>query len=155
MENNSAAAISLRTLYELGGETDHVLEGFATAKRMLEARFLQYTSFLAQSPWNLVSLLEYLLPSVDTSSAMLRSRQRALKLLENHDQGMLGNTGDVGQRFFDSRGQHRRALDRWGRGIDNFMNQQLFRELVAYGSSLLVMQRLEAKHHLIHVPLVS
>ena len=84
-------------------------------------------------------------------SALARSRERALKFLEAYNSNQLGNVGDVGEKFL--RGQHRRALERWGQGLDHFMNQPLFRELVGWASSLLVMQRLEAKHHLVHAPL--
>ena len=151
MEGDAAALAALRGLQMLGGDSAAVLEGFATAKRMLEGRFKQYTSFLSQSPWNLVGLLEYLLPHVDSTQAKSCSKSRALKLLQDFDSGKLGDVGDVGDAFFGRNGKHRAALERWGRGMDTFMNQQLFRELVAYSSSLLVMQRLEAKHHLIHV----
>lgn len=57
MEQNPAALAAIRALRDLGGDAGGVLEGFATAKRMLEGRFKQYTSFLSQSPWNLVALL--------------------------------------------------------------------------------------------------
>ena len=154
MEQNPAALAAINAVRDLGGDADGVLEGFATAKRMLEGRFKQYTSFLSQSPWTLVALLGYLLPSGDASAEIHKSRTLALKLLKDHDAGRLGNTGEIGQEFFKVRGRHRIALERWGRGIDPYMNQQLFRELVAYSSSLLVMQRLEAKHHLIHVAIL-
>lgn len=129
---------------------DDIQEGFATAKRLLESRFIQYTSFLEQPPWSLVSLLEYLLPQPtgEMTSAVARSRKRALKILRAYDSNKLGNVGDVGAKFLQT--THRSALERWGRGIDHFMNQQLFRDLVSWASSLLVMQRLEAKHHLAH-----
>ena len=126
-----------------------ILEGFATAKRMLEARFIQYTSFLTKPPWNLVVLLEYLVVTpADMDDAIARSRAKALQILRAYDSRELGDVGDVGEKFL--KGQHRIALQRWGRGLDFFMGQQLFRELVGWASSLLVMQRLEAKHHLVH-----
>lgn len=61
----------------------------------------------------------------------------------------LGNVGDVGEKCL--KGMHRRALERWASGLDHFMKQQLCRELGDWASSLLVMQRLEAKHHLVTV----
>lgn len=139
---------------DLHDKVSAIEEGFATAKRLLEARVIQYTDFLTKPPWSLVSLLEYLLPQTDEASmqsALARSRERALKFLEAYNSNQLGNVGDVGEKFL--RGQHRRALERWGQGLDHFMNQPLFRELVGWASSLLVMQRLEAKHHLVHAPL--
>ena len=102
MEQNPAALAAIRALRDLGGDAGGVLEGFATAKRMLEGRFKQYTSFLSQSPWNLVALLGYLLPSQDASAEIHKSRTLALKLLKDHDAGRLGNTGDVWARVFQS-----------------------------------------------------
>lgn len=132
------------------GEIAAIEEGFATAKRLLEARFLQYTSFLTKPPWNLVGLLEFILPGIDSQEdAIANSRKRASNILRAFDSGNLGNVGDVGEKFL--KGLHRRALQRWAKGLDHFMNQQLYRELVGWASSLLVMQRLEAKHHLVHV----
>lgn len=132
------------------GEIAAIEEGFATAKRLLEARFLQYTSFLTKPPWNLVGLLEFILPGIDSQEdAIANSRKKASNILRAFDSGNLGNVGDVGEKFL--KGLHRRALQRWAKGLDHFMNQQLYRELVGWASSLLVMQRLEAKHHLVHV----
>lgn len=152
IEGDAAAVSALRLLRSCGGNAESVMEGFNTAKRMIEGRFRQYTSFLSQTPWNLVSLLEYLLPcKKELVGAVSRSRARALKILQDFDAGRLGDVGDVGKSFLGLRSKHRTSLERWGRGMDLYMNQQLFRELVAYATSLLVMQRLEAKHHLIHV----
>ena len=43
MEQNPAALTAIRALRDLGGDAGGVLEGFATAKRMLEGRFKQYS----------------------------------------------------------------------------------------------------------------
>ena len=116
----------------------------------MEVKFLQYTSFLTKPPWSLVSLLEYLLPTTPElmAAAIARSKVKAAEFLKAYDSHQLGSVGDVGERLFKT--QHRVALQRWARGMDFFMNQQLFRELVGWSSSLLVMKRLEAKHHLVH-----
>ena len=95
-----------------------------------------------------VALLEYLLPSTSMAETTKRSRVLTGKLLRLHDLNQIGNLGDVGREFF---AKHRTALSRWAKGHDHFMQQQLFRQLVAWASSLLVMKRLEAKHHLVHV----
>lgn len=128
-----------------------IQEGFVSAKRLLESRFIQYTSFLLQPPWSLVALLEYLLPPKnpgEMTNAIARSRARALDVLRSYDTNSLEDVGDVGIKFLQT--THRSALERWGHGLDFFMNQNLYRDLVSWGSSLLVMQRLEAKHHLVH-----
>lgn len=57
----SLAALRRLTSADCLSQANTILEGFATAKRMLEARFVQYASFLAQTPWNLVGLLGWAL----------------------------------------------------------------------------------------------
>ena len=154
MEQDKPCVKHMTALREAAGSDDQasiIHDGFATGKRLLEGRFLQYTSFLGQPPWNLTSLLEYLLAAPeDMPLAVARSREKARKQLQAYDSNLLGNVGDVGEKFFKT--THRAALQRWARGLDHFMNQQLYRDLVAWSSSLLVMQRLEAKHHLVHAP---
>ena len=127
------------------------LEFWKGAKNMLVARFAQYTAFLSKPPWSLVGLLGYLLPGADQNDAIAQSRALAGNMLYLYDSKSpkLGNVGDVGEKFFL---EHRTALTRWARGLDHFMQQHLFRQLVGWSTSLLVMKRLEAKHHLVHAP---
>ena len=150
IDMDSAGLKALEKLRQLGRHVDvsNILNGFATAKNVLESRFTQYTSFLHKPPWSFVALLEYLLPSTSMAETTKRSRVLTGKLLRLHDLNQIGNLGDVGREFF---AKHRTALSRWAKGHDHFMQQQLFRQLVAWASSLLVMKRLEAKHHLVHV----
>ena len=130
-----------------------VVKGFHTAKRVLEARFLQLTSFLQEVPWNLVKLLRFLIvPPTDASmraEAVRQSREDAATFLHDHSSGRLTNIGDVGDRFFQEQRLYS-ALQRWAQGIDVHMHIELFRELLSYATSLLVMQRLESRHHLVH-----
>lgn len=151
MENDPVASKSLEKLRRLDrhSEVTTILNGFETAKNMLEARFTQYTTFLSQAPWNLVALLGYLLPASNQSDAVSKSRDLARRMLFQYDSNQLGNVGDVGMAFFL---EHRTALTRWAKGHDHFMQQHLFRQLLGWASALLVMKRLEAKHHLVHVP---
>lgn len=153
METDTVARKSLEKLRQLGRHSDvsRILEGFATAKNMLVARFTQYTAFLSKPPWSLVGLLGYLLPGSNQKDAIVRSRALAGNMLHLYDSKspQLGNVGDVGKKFFQ---EHRAALTRWSKGLDHFMQQSLFRQLVGWSASLLVMKRLEAKHHLVHAP---
>lgn len=151
LEANTICLKTLEKLRRLDRHADvsKILDGFATAKNLLEARFLQYTSFLVKPPWNLVALLEFVLPNANIQESTNRSRALARKLLQSYDRKQMGNVGGVGDQFFS---EHRLALTRWAKGHDHFMQQALFRQLVAWASSLLVMKRLEAKHHLVHVP---
>lgn len=149
-DSDYASGKAMRKLRQLNLESQvtKILDGFATAKNMLEARFVQYVTFLSRPPWNLVALLGYLLPTSDLEEAIAKSRARASAMLAAHESNRLGNLGDVGKQFFLD---HKISLIRWARGLDRFMNQHLFRQLLAWASSLLVMKRLEAKHHLVHV----
>ena len=115
---------------------------------MLESRFSRLTSFVREPPWNLISLLQFLIvPASVRSGAVVESRQIAATMLQKFDQGKFGDVGDIGRRFLQT--THRSALKRWANSQDKFMDLPLFRALLAYASSLNVMQRLEAKHHLV------
>ncbi|CAE7311851.1 unnamed protein product [Symbiodinium sp. CCMP2456] len=134
--------------------SDIISVGFVTAKRMLESRFSQLTSFVREPPWNLISLLQFLIvPASVRSGAVVESRQIAATMLQKFDQGKFGDVGDIGRRFLQT--THRSALKRWAYSQDKFMDLPLFRSLLAYASSLNVMQRLEAKHHLVQVRMCS
>jgi hypothetical protein len=132
---------------------DSVASGFVTARRMLHARFVQLMSFLVEPPWSFVSMLQFLIvPPGDMPEAVVVSRQRVSTLLSNYDKGKLAHVGDIGLRFLQT--THRAALRRWASGQDVFMDLALFRSLLGYATSLNVMQRLEAKHHLVQARLV-
>ncbi|CAE7661592.1 unnamed protein product [Symbiodinium necroappetens] len=134
--------------------SDIISVGFVTAKRMLESRFSQLTSFVREPPWNLISLLQFLIvPASVRSGAVVESRQIAATMLQKFDQGKFGDVGDIGRRFLQT--THRSALKRWANSQDKFMDLSLFRALLAYASSLNVMQRLEAKHHLVQAGAVG
>lgn len=129
---------------------DQIVQGFVTAKRMLEGRYVQLTSFLQEVPWNLVKLLRFMVCNGDdVPRAINESRADAAKLLSDFASGKLVNIGDVGMQFIN-KPEFVQSLRRWAKGLDIHMNNNMFRELVGYGTSLLVMQRLEAKHHLVH-----
>ena len=53
IEMDSSGLKALEKLRQLGRHMDvsNILDGFATAKNMLESRFVQYTSFLSKPPW--------------------------------------------------------------------------------------------------------
>ena len=131
IDMDSAGLKALEKLRQLGRHVDvsNILNGFATAKNVLESRFTQYTSFLHKPPWSFVALLEYLLPSTSMAETTKRSRVLTGKLLRLHDLNQIGNLGDVGREVF---AKHRTALSRWAKGHDHFMQQQLFRQLVAW-----------------------
>jgi hypothetical protein len=138
-----------RNLYVSSAE--QICLGFVTAKNMLEGRFIQLTSFLQEVPWNLVKLLRFVICGSDqVQQAVYDSRRDAFTSMSNYQAGRLTNIGDVGKKFFGHT-EFSQGLIRWGRSLDVHMNTNLFRELVSYSTSLLVMQRLEAKHHLVHV----
>jgi hypothetical protein len=125
-----------------------IASGFVTARRMVHSRFAQLVSFLAEPPWSLSSLLQYcIVRSEEVPAAVAKSRAKAGMFLSQFDSGKCGSVGDIGLQFFKS--THRAALCRWASGQDVFMNLSLFRSLIGYATSLNVMQRLEAKHHLV------
>ena len=131
---------------------DQIGPGFVTGKQMLEGRLLQLSSFLQEVPWSLAKLLRFLICDPDeTTTAVAESRTQAAILVDHFNSGRLSNIGDVGKKFLGNI-ELSRGLVRWGKNLDVHMSTFLFRELVSYATSLLVMQRLEAKHHLVHAP---
>ena len=88
-------------------------------------------------------------PPEKVQDAINQSRADAGAMLRDYAAGKLGEVGDVGRQFLE--GPHRIALYRWSTGMDAHLQMSLFHDLLSYATSLLVMQRLEAKHHLVHV----
>ena len=155
IEHDSFARKKLAALRAMDAAcADRVIEGFATSKKLLEARFVQLTSFVQEVPWCLVKLIRFLVvPPEEMPNVVSDSRCEAKKLLADFTSGKLFSIGDVGRQFLEnSERNYKQALYRWSCGMDCHMNCDLFRELVSYASSLLVMQTLESRHHLVHVP---
>ncbi|CAE7562479.1 PREP1 [Symbiodinium sp. KB8] len=155
LETSSQAAVSLRHLQTFGEEAsgfaERVKAGFSTAQRKIMLRFEQGSSYCSKFPWNIVKLLGYTVaPKHQRQAEARNSRVFAAELCSLFDAGELQFTGTFAARFFS--GPLFVALRAWACvGNEDDMDTRLFRELFAYGVSLVAMQRLEGRHHLVNL----
>eukprot|EP00439_Symbiodinium_sp_Y106_P038759 s4665_g4.t1 len=155
LEASSQAAVSLRHLQTFGEEASRFAErvkaGFSTAQRKIMLRFEQGSSYYSKFPWNIVKLLGYTVaPKHQRQAEARNSRVFAAELCSLFDAGELQFAGTFAARFFT--GPLFVALRAWACvGNEDDMDTRLFRELFAYGVSLVVMQRLEGRHHLVNL----
>ena len=125
-----------------------VARSFAAAKSAMLFRFEQGTSFYSQFPWSMPKLVRYILvPAESRNQAVHESREFARQLLELHRSDRLDKT-TFAAMFFEPPLMD--SLTAWASDRSDTMDQGLFKELLYYGLSLVAMQRLEAKHHLVH-----
>ncbi|CAE7797350.1 PREP1, partial [Symbiodinium necroappetens] len=155
LEASSQAAVSLRHLQTFGEEAsgfaERVKAAFSTAQRKIMLRFEQGSSYYSKFPWNIVKLLGYTVaPKHQRQAEARNSRVFAAELCSLFDAGELQFTGTFAARFFS--GPLFVALRAWACvGNEDDMDTRLFRELFAYGVSLVAMQRLEGRHHLVNL----
>lgn len=149
LEANQAASTSLSDLRQREPETAaKVMSGFATAKQKVALRFKQATSYLETYPWNLVNVLSFLTLPSDTVDRFKESKLFALHLVQQYDGGSLVCIEQF-SRFLDATDPLGRSMRAWSSGDSPTMNVELYEELLGYATTLLCMQRLEAKHHLV------
>ena len=148
LESNSSASKSISDLREKDSETaSKIAIGFATAKQKVALRFKQATSYLETYPWNLVNVLSFLCAPSDVN-CFKTSKAFASSLVQQYDAGLLRNMGQF-SRFLDSANSLGQSMREWSSSDSPIMNAELYQELLGYGTALLCMQRLEAKHHLV------
>ena len=129
-----------------------VNDAFTLAKRKVALRFQQGTSFYTTFPWNICKLLNYVQQPRGTQRdrASSESKLFAQELLQSWSSGTLpSNT--FASRFFH--GSLLSGLQHWA-SSDEPMQSSLLKELLSYGLSLVVMQRLESRHHLVNLRMV-
>ena len=133
-----------------------VESSFMSAKNAMLLRFWQGTSFYEQYPWNIPKLLAFLLvPAEDRSDAILASQTFAGELIQSFSEGRL-QTGRFADKFFGDGFNFKHAVTAWSSGGSTaVMDTDLFRELLSYSLALVVMQRLESRHHLVNQKLSS
>ena len=149
LESNSAASKSMSELRRQDPETaSKVTIGFATAKQKVALRFKQATSYLETYPWNLVNVLSFLCKTDDDVNRFTSSKAFAASLLQQYDDGSLLSIGQF-SRFLDRATPLGQDMRDWASSDSPIMSLNLYQELLGYATTLLCMQRLEAKHHLV------
>ena len=120
-----------------------LLTEFNLAKSCMQLRMSQSFSFWEQRPWRFLRIAECL--TVEGGPALERSRQEARALLDNPSSPAAIS---VIEANFTMRGSSLRSdLEVFAHG--GSMGIHLRRELLSYGTSLLVLQGLESRHHLV------
>ncbi len=125
--------------------SEFLMQCFQETKASMVMRARQAWSFWSVLPYSILELARHLIDPNHTESA---SRTRAKELLHQFDNS--ASKSEMGFATWNVFGHdlHRRAIKKWSKG------QELKRELqdlfMGYSTCLVVMQRLEAKHHLIN-----
>ena len=152
LDASPGTVAALDRLHEL--EPDFVSElkqAFESAKQRVSLRFRQATSYLLDFPWNLCKILSYFCKPISQpvdDQRFVKSKLWAKKLVEEYDTGLLRGAAEFA-RFLDTSEPLGISMRYWAMSDDLEMNSELLCELLAYGSSLTSMQRLESKHHLV------
>ena len=153
VETHHFAYQALQKLKELDALAANSLHNsFQTAIKRVGLRFTQATSYLMEFPWNLASLLGFIVPQpagISKATKIQQSKTIAKNLLGDFEAGKIKTVGYF-DRFFQNDKPVGQSLRRWATETDcTHMPSDLFTELIGYSTSLLVMQRLEARHHLV------
>ena len=125
--------------------------GFVTAKHKILLRFEQGAAYYAKFPWNIVKLLGYIVAPGGQARerAIQESKAFAAELCGIFDSGQLP-TNTFAQKFFQE--PLLLSLRAWADDSNNrVMHEKLFSEVLSYGLSLVSMQRLEGRHHLVNL----
>lgn len=153
LDANREARAALNALNQFDPQSVGVLQrAFHMAKRSMAMRYEQSTAFYGKFPWNMPRLLGFILPHVeDKTRAILESKSFARELLASFAKGELPSD-TFAKKFFQ--GALVDALNKWASNVkaDTIaipMQNDLFKELLSYSLALCVMQRLEARHHLV------
>ena len=153
LDANREARGALNALNQFDPQSVAVLQrAFHMAKRCMAIRYEQSTAFYGKFPWNMPRLLGFILPYVkDKTVAILESKSFARELSASFVKGELPSD-TFANKFFQ--GALLDALNEWATNnkadtIAIPMQDCLFKELLAYSLALCVMQRLEARHHLV------
>lgn len=152
LDASPGTVAALDRLHEL--EPDFVSElkqAFESAKQRVSLRFRQATSYLLEFPWNLCKILSYFCKPISQpvdDQRFVNSKSWAKKLVDEYDTGLLRGAAEFA-RFLDASEPLGASMRYWAMSDDIEMRSDLLCELLAYGSSLTSMQRLESKHHLV------
>ena len=147
---HQCTADALRALSAIDPNAVAVLRAsFDVSKRFMYIRYEQSTAFYEKYPWCITRLLEFILPgSAGNREAKIRdSKMFAGQLLTSFQDGKVSRDTYATKFFENHLGS---ALKDWAQSPhDQDMDNSLFKEVLSYSLSLLVMQRLESRHHLV------
>jgi len=131
-----------------GDYKQFLVTAFQSCKAMMQLRADQAWSFWSSFPF---AVLQMCLHFVDPDVSETQSRQKAAELMRQFDTSENKSGLGVVPWIFFGHIANRKHVQRWiqGKPLDEHMQQLLF----GYSTALVVMQRLEGKHHLINITL--
>lgn len=131
-----------------GDYKQFLVTAFQSCKTMMQLRANQAWSFWSSFPF---AVLQMCLHFVDPDVSETQSRQKAAQLMREFDTSENKSGLGVVPWIFFGHSANRKHVQRWiqGKPLDEHMQQLLF----GYSTALVVMQRLEGKHHLINITL--
>ena len=148
LTRDALAAISILQQSTDGGEFAEFLHScFQDCKAMMELRALQAWTFWGSLPFSLLELCRHL---VDNSIDEGWSRQRALELIAEWDSVQSKTSMGVVAWFFFGDATNRDHILAWANHVKP-LPDHLTHLLLGYSTALTVMQRLEARHHLVNL----
>lgn len=135
----------------MDAECERIIKrSFETAKGAMMLRFQQGTGFYEEFPWSLPKLMTFILVGEgDREAAIKESRASAAELIRLYRAGSL-QQGIFADKFFAAGLPLAAELAEWAFG-SHCMQDGLFHELLSYAFSLVAMQRLESRHHLVNM----
>ena len=153
LEASKGASQALTRLSEFdAAAVSEIKKSFEAAKQKVALRFRQASSYFCEFPWTLTKVLASFckpLSQKPDPNRFCKSKAWARKMVDDFDQGLLKKAADF-ERFLCPTHSLGKSMRRWAESSDTTMDKALFSELVAYATSLITMQRLESKHHLVN-----
>ena len=133
-------------LQQLDDETStSLITSFNSCKDQMILHGTQAWSFWDQMPHKLLSMAHHLI--LESKESEDEDRKKAARFLSEYDQcSAKSSLGMVAWHFF-GHSAHRQDLMDWCDGKS--LSPRLTQLFIGYGSSLVVMQRLEGRHHLL------
>ncbi len=126
--------------------SEFLMNSFQQCKAMMEMRSLQAWSWWSSLPF---SVLEMSLHLVDPTVSEATSRSKADELMHMYDNSDTKTSLGVVSWMFFGHEVNRKHICKWIQGKP--LNEQVLHLLLGYATSLVVMQRLEGRHHLINM----
>lgn len=123
-----------------------LIDSFQQCKASMELRAVQAWSWWGSLPFSVLEMCEHL---VDPNVSETKSRNRADELLRQYDSSDTKTSLGVVSWMFFGNEVNRKYIRKWIQGKP--LHETVLHLLLGYATSLVVMQRLEGRHHLINI----
>jgi hypothetical protein len=130
-----------------GEFADMLLSNLQACKATMVFRCMQAWGFWGMLPWRVLAMAQHLVNTTVAEQVSLTVGRMLYKQYQASQNK--SRFGKVAWVFFDERGSLHQFVFAWLSGQS--MHDSLLQHLLGYATALYVMQRLEAKHHYLHV----